>query len=174
MVGLDREYIEAMELYVYPVATDSSVETLRTIRNACAGGFSYDTGEISKEQQGKWWRANRNSVIARLYYRGVGFGRRVVGYGLLRNEKGIWYSSVAVLPEEAGRGYGGFITGHIIRMSPSQEVSASARIDNPAACALHRRRDWEEVERDDRLIYYRTRPQVYTTQPIEIEMFGAR
>ncbi len=133
------------------------VELLRRIRNACRDGFSHDTHEISPIQQRTWWQAHRGRMRAWLYADGDTF----VGYGLLRQtEDGRWWSSVAVLPEHNGRGYGGTITADLVRRS-DEPVWATARLDNPAAIRLHREADWEWLGQDERLVHFRTRPHVH-------------
>jgi GNAT superfamily N-acetyltransferase len=128
---------------------------LRVSRNACREGFSTDTAEISEEQQQAWWAANRDSVLAWLYQDGH---LEIVGYGLLRRtEDGRWWSSVAVLPQYTGKGYGKAITADIIRACPAAVVWATARRDNPAAVKLHDLSDWEIIDGpDERLVYFRT------------------
>src|SRR6266498_2476005 len=106
------------------------VMTLRLIRNTCRDGFAHDTAEISPTQQVKWWHANEGRLIAFLYRNLYGFP---VGYALLREEGGAWWSSVAILPHHSGKGYGKAVTRHIVRQSPAGVVYAQARKDHPAA-----------------------------------------
>lgn len=146
------------------IEDDQDVEMLRQIRNACKDGFAHDNTEITPQAQAAWWIVSCGAVRAWLYWT-VEAG--VVGYGLLRKtDDGRWWSSVAVLPSHAGHGYGGAITADLVRHS-DQPTWGTARLDNPAAMRLHRAVDWEEVERDDRLVTYRTRPHVYMAQTLE-------
>lgn len=140
------------------VITPQDVELLRVIRNTCRSGFSHDTEEISPGAQRDWWLRYRQFVVALLYFK-ADAAWAPVGYGVLRQNpaEGKWYSSVAVLPDWTGHGYGKAITAHIIRQCPDDEVYASARLDNPAARALHQAVDWEVTGSDERLEYYRTR-----------------
>lgn len=148
---------ERLGLVARPILEGDDVETLRLIRNACKDGFSHDNEEISQQAQAAWWIVMRGRVKGWLYWSGA----EVVGYGLLRQtDDGKWWSSVAVLPDQAGMGYGGAITADVVRRMPNI-VWATARLDNPAAMKLHRSTDWEEWQRDDRLAHYRTMPHVY-------------
>jgi hypothetical protein len=150
--------IDAAGLTARPVLDDDDVEWLRAIRNTCRGGFSNDTSVITAPQQAAWWAANRATLVACLYADGKG---SIVGYGLLRQtDDGRWWSSVAVLPQHGGRGYGGAITRHIIRQSPTGVVWATARNDNPPAQRLHCAADWDVIGADDMLTYYRTHPDL--------------
>lgn len=150
-----REWLDAVGLTAQPVTDAAGVEWLRYIRNTCRAGFSHDTSTITAPQQAAWWAANRARLVARLY---ANAGGAIVGYGLLRcDSEGKWWSSVAILPEHAGRGYGKAATAHVIRQSPTGVVYAQARRDNPAADKLHDRRDWIVVEEDERLFHYKTR-----------------
>lgn len=134
------------------------VEALRQIRNACKDGFAHDNTQISELAQRAWWVAHKDRVKGWLY---ATPDYVLVGYGILRQtDDGRWWSSVAVLPAHAGSGYGGAITGDLIRRI-DVPVWASARVDNPAAQRLHRKSDWEELGRDDKLVHYRTLPHVY-------------
>lgn len=97
----------------------------------------------------------------------TGLMPETVGFGLLRlDDDGRWYSSVAVVPECAGRGYGGAITADLVRRLDAT-VYATARIDNPAAIRLHREDDWYETNRDDRLVYFKTKPHVTFAAALE-------
>lgn len=147
-------YLDAVNLTPRRVIDDEDVEWLRVIRNTGRAGFSHDQAFIPQEAQEAWWVAHCGDCIPYLYQDCDGF---VVGYGLLRrSEDGRWWSSVAVLPPYTGRHYGGAITRHIIRQSPTGVVWASARLDNPAADRLHNRKDWEVLGEDHELRHYRT------------------
>lgn len=144
-------------LEVVPVNGPIPAQIMRTIRNACREGFSADHAVITAEQQAAWWRRIGDQCIARLYREPFG---AFVGYGLLRpDDNGRIVSSVAVLPEYAGRGYGGAITRHIIRQT-DRMVFAAALESNPAAMALHCADDWIETERHGGIVYYETRGDV--------------
>lgn len=160
VAGLNEtEECRRLRLTARLIETDLDVEILRQIRNACREGFSFDNSEISPEQQAKWWASMRDRFKGWLYYDSGGV---YVGYGALRcAEDDLWYSSVAVLPEQAGRGYGGAITADVIRRVDF-EVWATARLDNPAAMRLHRAVDWDEIARDNRLAHYVTKAHVYS------------
>jgi GNAT superfamily N-acetyltransferase len=148
-------FLDAVGLTARRVIDDEDVEWLRVIRNTCRLGFAHDTAPIAHTAQEQWWRANQGDVIAYLYQETDGF---VVGYGVIRRDAdGVWWSSVAVLPTYSGHGYGGAITAHIVRQSPTGVTQGQARKDNPAACRLHHQRDWEVVGDDGRLLTFRTR-----------------
>lgn len=151
LIVLDR-----VGLTPVPITRPDHVELLRWIRNTCREGFSDFRGVIAPAQQARWWAEMRGKVIACLYQDADG---RATGYGLLRaTEDGRWWSSVAVLPTFGGHGYGGAITRHIVRQSPTGVVWASARNDNPPALRLHCAEDWETIGADNDLTYFRTRP----------------
>jgi len=155
LVAPGASFLAAVGLTARPVVDDLDVEWLRAIRNTCREGFAHDQAVITMRQQAAWWQAQQGRLVAALYQDAALF---VVGYGLLRQtEDGRWWSSVAVLPSYTGRGYGGAITAHIIRQSPSGVVWAEARKDNPAADRLHHRRDWVVIGEDERLWHYQTR-----------------
>jgi GNAT superfamily N-acetyltransferase len=144
----------AVSLKAEPVETAAQVEWLRQIRNVCREGFSHDTAYITREQQGQWWFKNKRLVRAWLYREHT---ERLVGFGMLRrDEHDHEVSSVAVLPECAGKGYGGHITADIIRRAHGQ-VYGTARLDNPGALALHRAEDWDVTGEDGRLRFFRTK-----------------
>lgn len=144
-------------LIATPVEFVTDVEMLRLIRNACKDGFSYDNAEISQQQQAAWWATMAGRIQAWLYLSDW----KTVGYGLVRQtDDGRWWTSVAVLPEHAGKGYGGAITADLVRRV-SCAAWATARLDNPAALKLHRPEDWDELGRDDRLVTFRTKSHVY-------------
>lgn len=152
-------------LLAVPVKDEIDVEILRVIRNACKDGFSTDNEEITPQQQEAWWTLMSGKVKAWLYVATA--STETVGFGLLRQtDDGRWWSSVAVVPEAAGHGYGGAITADVVRRS-DETVYATARLDNPAAMRLHREADWEETGRDDRLVHYATKPHVHMKMSLE-------
>jgi len=141
-------------LEVMPIDDVIAAQVMAHIRNECRAGFSADNGIITREAQYDWWQANHNRVVACLYSEPFGAW---VGYGLLRPDgAGRIVSSVAVLPEFAGRGYGGAITRHIIRQHLGP-IHAAALESNQAAMALHHADDWIETGRAGGVVYYRTR-----------------
>lgn len=147
-----------LDLHAWTVISDHDVEMLRVIRNVCREGFSHDTTIITEGAQREWWAALRGHVKAWLYWIP---NDEVIGYGLLRQTPdGRWWSSVAVLPEHEGHGYGGAITADLVRRHDGP-VYGEARLDNPAAMRLHRAADWEELGRDATHVRYRTRPHIY-------------
>lgn len=165
---------ERLGLRAYPVKDAADVEILRMIRNVCKDGFSADNHEITQAEQAAWWDLMHERVKAWLYTATArdtdgetGLIPETIGYGLLRQtDDGRWWTSVAVVPEAAGHGYGGAITADLARRS-DVTVWASARLDNPAAMRLHRESDWEETHRDERLAHFRTRPHVHLKQSLD-------
>lgn len=144
-------------LNAWLIESDEDVEILRQIRNACKDGFAHDNATISEPAQRAWWVLMHSRIKAWLYWHKAD----IVGYGLLRQtDDGRWWSSVAVVPQAAGHGYGGAITADLVRRT-DEPVWAEARLDQPKAMRLHRVGDWEELRRDDALAYYRTRESVY-------------
>lgn len=152
--------VEDLEIRAEAVETLEQAYHLANIRNACREGFAHDNEPISAQRQRAWWVAMKGRIKPWIYRDWIGFS---VGYGMLRQtEDGRWWSSVAVLPEVAGKGYGGAITADLIRRV-DHVVYAEARKDNPAAMRLHRAADWEVVGEDERLMHYRSRPVSYAT-----------
>jgi hypothetical protein len=132
-------------LWASEVAEPWDVENLRGLRNGTAWGFSHDNSEITRERQEQWWREMSGRV----------------GFGVLRRtEDGRWWTSVGVDGVWSGKGFGGAITADLLRKSPEQ-CWATARVDNVPAQRLHRASDWEELHRDEHLVYFRSRPQVH-------------
>ena len=129
------------------------------IRNRCRAGFSTHTDEIAPAEQERWWEATAGRRLAWLYR--PDDSRSYVGFGLLlRQDDGLWTTTVAVLPEHAGKGYGRAITHDIVMRCPGQ-CRATARRDNPAAVKLHVADDWDIVDGPDpRLAYFRSKAQV--------------
>jgi GNAT superfamily N-acetyltransferase len=143
-----------------PIRGYHAVMQLRMIRNVCREGFAHDTAEISHAEQLAWWAANKDRVVGFLYRDLIGLP---VGFGLLRQtDDGRWWSSVAVLPARAGKGYGKAITAHVIRQKPADAryVYAQARLDQPAAMKLHDPRDWYTLGEDGRLAHFRTKDEL--------------
>jgi ribosomal protein S18 acetylase RimI-like enzyme len=142
-----------------PALCMADVLIMGRIRSRQAAGFSTDRAPFDDERQIAWFRVNHDRLLPWLYDDQSG---ATVGYGCLRQESdGRWYSSVAVLPEHGGHGYGKAITLHLIHTVP-HEVWASARADNPAARKLHDPLYWDTIGTDGELIFYRTKPKIRT------------
>lgn len=139
----------------------ADVLTMGAIRNQQRASFAHDTTPIDDDRQRAWWAEQRNRVRAWLYADDAG---ATVGYGLLRQTKdGRWWTSVAVLDQFAGKGYGRTITHHLVNTVP-HEVWSEALNDNHAAQRLHNAGDWEVIGADNDRTFYRTRPKVRAAQ----------
>jgi GNAT superfamily N-acetyltransferase len=158
------EECQNLLLWASEVEAGADVECLRRLRNGTAWGFSNDNGEITRERQAEWWAemTAAGDVKAWLYWFGTPEGANaLVGFAVLRRTAdGRWWSSVGVDGAWSGKGFGGAITADLIRRS-EETVWASARVDNVAAQHLHRLSDWEETSRNNRLVWFRTRPHVH-------------
>lgn len=147
-----------MSLRGFLADCDKCAEIIRDIRNICRDGFSTETREITSAQQMQWWAETRPRRLAWTYRDSY---HNLVGFGLLlKQDDGLWTTTVAVLPEFAGKGYGKEITRDIVSKCPG-ECRATARKDNPAAVKLHVSEDWDIVDGpDERLVYFRTKAGV--------------
>jgi hypothetical protein len=139
----------------------ADVLTMGRIRDTCRAGFSADTTPIDDARQLDWWRWNHERVRGWLF---DDAGGNTVGYGaLLQQPDGRWVSSVAVLPQFGGRGYGKAITTWTV-LSVDHAIYARARLDNNPARRLHDDLIWEFITADNENEYYVTRPKVRTAQ----------
>lgn len=134
------------------------VEILRMLRNASREGFAHDNTFISENVQRAWWVAMRGRVRGCLYrVLQQGPFRPIVGYGLLRmTEDGRWWTSIAVLPQHGGQGYGKAIMADTIRRHDGT-VWSEARLDNIAAMKIHPAEDWLLLGQDERLAHFRSK-----------------
>lgn len=149
-----------------PVCCEADALIMGRIRHIQRAGFSADNSAIDEDRQRAWYAEMRNRLNAYLYRDGDG---NAVGFGaLIQQDSGTWVSSVAVLPEFGGRGYGRAITHHLVT-SVRHEVYARALLSNPAACALHNALDWEVTDEDDTCRYFRTRPKIRTAHSLNAE-----
>lgn len=130
------------------------------IRNICRDGFSEYNERITGAQQQKWWEETDGKRLAWLYRDDT--SKSYVAFGvLLLQDDGFWTTTVGVLPESAGKGYGKAITHDLVERAPGP-CRAAARKDNPAAVRCHNiTEDWDIVEGpDERLVYFRTKAGV--------------
>lgn len=149
-----------MRLRPIPVTHPAHVESMRRTRNHCASGFANYNGQITVEQQERWWAENKDSVRAWLYAddtQGTKATTVIVGFGLIRqHDDGRWFTTVGILPEYAGHDFGKEVTAHLIAQVPGK-CHGIARRDNPAAVKLHVASDWQVIEGPDpALVYFRT------------------
>lgn len=151
----------AADLTACRVVHMEDAQVMRRIRNACRDGFSHATAEIRPGEQALWWNANRDRVQAWLYE--AGDGRGFIGFGMLRplnGDDGPLVTTVAVLPLHRGHGHGKAISRDLVERAGDRPVAGQARLDNPAAVALHDADYWERVEGPDpRLAYFRAIPR---------------
>lgn len=141
-----------MRLEAAPVTTDEDVDMLRRIRNACRGTFAYNNLEIDETAQKAWWVAMQGRIHAWLY----AADDEVIGYGLIREEDGRWWDSVAVMPHVRGFGYGSEICSDLAQRAGCQ-VWSKVRPGNFAARRMHRDSDWELLGVEDGMAQYRSR-----------------
>jgi GNAT superfamily N-acetyltransferase len=151
---------ELKGLRAQPVRTQDDAWRMALIRNECRAGFSGHTEIITREQQEAWWQGTRGRVQAWLFCAADG---ALVGFGLLRplnDPDGPLTTTVAVLPKHAGQGYGKAITSDLVERADDRMVEARARLDNPAAVALHVPEYWYRVQGPDpSLAYFRAIPE---------------
>jgi GNAT superfamily N-acetyltransferase len=145
---------DGVTLVATPVLDARDVEIIRLIRKETREGYSAFNDEITADQQQAWWNANRDHLWAWTY----SLPKQpdaIVGFGLLRqDDDGYWLTTVGVLPECTGHGYGKEITHDIVMRAPGR-CRATARKDNPAAVKLHVSDDWDIVDGpDERLVYF--------------------
>ncbi len=86
--------------------TPEDAEAMRLVRNSCREFMTFDTHEISVEEQQQWFaRLDRQRTEPYVLHQGV--ETRIIGYGLIsRREWDRWYVSGGLLPEWRGQGYG--------------------------------------------------------------------
>lgn len=144
-----------------PVQNPEQIELVRIIRNVQSAGFSHFNGQIAERDHLSWWHETKPQAWLFADER-----TEVVGFGLLRKDDlDRWATVVAVVPGFTGHGYGSWITHFIVEQTPGR-CYATARLDNPAAMALHHPRDWQRIEgEDDRLAYYVTWPRYASAWP---------
>ncbi len=86
----------------------TKLEILRIIRNKCREYMTGYTGEISKDQQQKWFSSlDKNKNIPFLFIKND--TKTSVGYGLIKCELDTCYLSAGLLEEYRGFGIGKFL-----------------------------------------------------------------
>lgn len=131
------------------------VEALRMLRNLTSDGFSSFNGQITREQQEKWWLSMQGKFHGWLY----SVDDTYVGFGLVRlAEDGLWWNSIGVHPDHQGWGYGSYIT-HDVLVRCQMRMYAAVRRDNPVAIAMHSLDDWDVIDgpEPERLMYFRSK-----------------
>lgn len=111
------------------VTTDSDVESLRQIRNACRTFMTNDQSYIDEEKQRLWW-AYHNPDDWAIWLLSVDSAD--VGYMFLRREgkRPGWYTGFGLLPEWRGKGIGK--AGHVFlaAQKPGEQIVAKCLISN--------------------------------------------
>jgi GNAT superfamily N-acetyltransferase len=147
----------ATRLQSIEVHSQGQVQCMRVIRNTGIGGYSHDNREISAEEQRQWWLSMKDRCHAWLY----AMNGTVVGFGMLRQRPDkTWTTSAGVLPEHAGRGYGGWIVDNLVDHARGWglQLWAEAKLDNPAAVKTHHPDRWESLGQDDEYAYFKSKP----------------
>jgi GNAT superfamily N-acetyltransferase len=145
-----------LRLLAIPVASDGEVQCMGAIRNTGTEGFSEDHHQVTPAEQRAWWQRVKDHTHAWLYH----VNGTVVGFGMFQlRGNGEWSPSAGILPEHRGRGYGGFIVSDLVDKARSKglQLTAQARLDNPAAVRTHRGEWWDKVGEDDTYAYFRSR-----------------
>ena len=142
------------ELSATPATKRAHADRIRLIRNATRGTYSQANDEISWWDQQQWWMKTEGKRLAWLYSDETG----IVGFGvLLLQDDGYWTTTVGVLPDHGGKGYGKAITHDLVANAPGP-CRAMARKGNPAGVRCHdTERDWDITGEDATYVYFQTK-----------------
>ena len=133
------------------VETLDLAQQLLRISYLCKEGAAYDQWRIDVEKQSRWWESNKDVSEAWLY---GNTAKVIVGFGMVRlRNDGRLELKVGVLPHFRGCGYGRRIVKRILWQVP-EVIMAKALIAHPWECRLYENKDWTEIRRDDRFIYF--------------------
>lgn len=126
-------------------------EAMRTIRNSGRRWYTRFQGEISHGVQ-RSWRAlalQSRDTLRPYVYEAEGGG--IVAYGLLREERGRWYVTLGVAPEDQGQGYGTEVYRHLAEEARA-DVYAEILRENVASLVAAGRAGYELAEQDGRTV----------------------
>lgn len=120
-----------VQVTVEDITTEEHAETLRVLRNECAGWMTRDTSQITPEQQREFYRARiaTGKVDGFLMLDGA----EPVAYGLLVwDEQGRAWSSTGVKASRRGQGLGWTLTVENVKRAHARGVPiwAEVRADN--------------------------------------------
>ncbi len=149
------------ELQARVAATDEDCEFLRRCRNAGRETMSGYRGEISPEQQQRWWQYERSR-------HGVFIFRRAgadCGYALVQRQSRLGtvqpWITVAVSPGWRGMGIGKAIHAWLAERYWPVPLYAETRISNVASIRAKETLGWDRIAADgraedgERLVYHR-------------------
>jgi ribosomal protein S18 acetylase RimI-like enzyme len=129
----------------------AAAETLRVLRNECAGSMTRDTSQISAAQQREFYRTRiaTGEISGFLMFDGP----EPVAYGLLVwDEAGRAWSSTGVKASRRREGFGRIVTIENVRRAHAQGVAmwAEVRRDNAGQQKICRSIGYRTVETLDR------------------------
>lgn len=105
-----------MDILPLEVTTLEQAQVVARIRNEVRQFMTRDQSHISPAQQEKWWQ-NRNPSALRLFLYFKPNSTVPMGYSLLTvDSRGIWWGTLALLPEYQGQGYGTLIYKHLVSL----------------------------------------------------------
>ena len=142
------------ELTATAATRRAHADRIRLIRNACRGTFSHYNDELTWWAQQQWWTRTEGKRLAWLYSDETG----IIGFGvLLLRDDGYWTTTVAVLPDAAGRNYGKAIIHDLVMNAPGP-CTGMALKTNPAGVKVYVPDDWDMVDGpDERYVYFKTK-----------------
>lgn len=128
------------------VQTDTHLQIVRAIRNACIGTFTHHNEIILPEQQRAWWARARGQARLWLY----GSAEDWVGFGMLApGDDGHWWATLGVLPAHRSRGYGTAIYRHLIEQAGHVWIEIGC--GNPASYQAARKAGFMPVTQTNRV-----------------------
>lgn len=138
-----------MPLTPHPVLTFWDRETFRVIRNAGCQTLARDAHEVTTDENEAYWLRRGMWLHAWLYSVN---GGPYVGIGSLQVRDDRLWEFLAVVPECAGRGYGGEILEHLLAQT-TEPVWCVIRQDNPGALRINERMGgWKTLHRCDGMV----------------------
>lgn len=140
-----------VELSIEQVFTFEQADIMRKIRNDCLNGYSNFNGMISKNDQRKWWKKNKDKVTAFLFFDRK-TGKRVAFAMLALKEDGKYWMTNGVEPEFRGRGYGKATATYIA--SKGNEVYSQALKSNLPAIKEHTSQLWQVIGEDNNIVKF--------------------
>lgn len=149
-----RVYFEPTASYL-KIIQEHVLEEIRRIRNVGRQWMTENSNEITAEQQVEWWSSM--SQMPKKDFRFFIFvidGGPILGYGMLsRRQNNILHISLAVAPEEQGKGHGTYIYDTVASKA-DEPVNAVILKNNIASIKAAEKAGFRFVEEGDKTVLY--------------------
>lgn len=168
--------IKSDRVWLKPI-DESDIEDLRNWRNTNRDNF-FDAGEISKEQQSRWYRKYQESSTDKMFVITTHNGERIGTIALYNIDVGnrtATLGRVIILEEFRGKGYAAeavkLLTDYAFTIMRLWKIKVETHLDNIDAIAVYAKAGFKTTTRPI-IVLEKISPDIDWRKPITLEETG--